>query len=76
MDAFPWTSVNYVASGDGLIEVAADGRDVPDLEVAAGPHTYFFLTGGAYRALTLRSKTPGTELCVDIVRAGPIRAIA
>jgi len=76
MDAFPWTSVNYVASGDGLIEVTADGRAVADLEVAAGPHTYFFLTGGAYSTLTLRSKTPGTELCVDIVRAGPIRAIS
>ena len=76
MDAFPWTTINYVASGDGLIEVTADGRDVPDLEVAAGPHTYFFLTDGAYSTLTLRSKTPGTELCVDIVRAGPIKAIS
>lgn len=76
MDTFPWTSINYVSTGDGLIEVTADGREIPDLEVAAGPHTYFFLTGGAYSTLTLRSKTPGTELCVDIVRAGPIRAIS
>lgn len=76
METFPWTSINYVASGDGLVEVTADGRDVPDLEVAAGPHTYFFLTDGAYSTLTLRSMTPGTELCVDIVRAGPIKGIA
>jgi hypothetical protein len=74
MDAFPWTSVNYVASADGLIEVTADGRPLPDLEVAAGPHTYFFLTDGAYSTLTLRSRTPGAELCVDVVRAGPIKA--
>ncbi|WP_332663297.1 hypothetical protein [Aeromicrobium sp.] len=75
MDTFPWTSINYVASGAGLVEVTADGREVADLEVAPGPHTYFFLTDGAYSTLTLRSKTPGTELCVDIVRAGPIRWI-
>jgi hypothetical protein len=76
MDAFPWTSINYVASADGLIEVTADGREIEDLQVAAGPHTYFFLTDGAYSTLTLRSKTPGAELCVDIVRAGPIKAVS
>lgn len=75
MPTFPWTSINYVASGDGLVEVTADGREVSDLEVAAGPHTYFLLTDGAYSTLTLRSRTPGTELCVDIVRAGTIRGI-
>ncbi|MCW2769940.1 MAG: hypothetical protein JWR27_1373 [Aeromicrobium sp.] len=76
MDAFPWTSINYAASADGIVRITADGRTVRDMHVAAGAHTYFTLTDGAYSTLTLRSLTPGTELCVDIVRAGPIRGVS
>ncbi len=75
MGVLPWTTINYVAPADGLVEVRADGREVPDMQVAAGAHTYVLRTGGGYATLSLRSLTPGVEPCVDTVRAGPIEAM-
>lgn len=75
MDEFPWTSLNYAASADGRAHIRFDGRKTYEMDVAAGPHTYFLVGDGAYSGLEIRTTTPRLVLCVDVVRAGPIAAL-
>ena len=75
MDEFPWTSLNYAASGDGRAQVRFDGRRAYEIDIAAGAHTYFLVGDGAYSTMEIRTTTPRLELCLDVVRAGPIEAL-
>ena len=75
MDTFPWTSLNYAASGNGRAQIRFDGRRPYEIDIAAGPHTYFLVGDGAYSAVEIRTTTPRLELCLDVVRAGPIEAL-
>ncbi|MCL8250272.1 hypothetical protein AERO_02660 [Aeromicrobium fastidiosum] len=75
MSVDPWTAISYAGSAAGRVSITADGRALPDLDVAAGPHTYFLRTDGAYSRLTLRARTPDVQMCVDRVRAGEIKAL-
>lgn len=75
MNRFPWTSLNYAASGSGTANVRFDGRRTYEIDIAAGPHTYFLVGDGAYSTMEIRTTTPGLELCLDLVRAGRIVAL-
>jgi hypothetical protein len=75
MDLFPWTAISYAGSAPGRVAVRADDRELSDLEVAAGPHTYIMRTDGAYTTLTLRSRTADVQMCIDSVHAGKIKAL-
>ncbi len=76
MDEFPWTSLNYAASADGQAQVRFDGRRAYEIDIAAGPHTYFLVGDGAYSTMEIRTTTPSLKLCLDVVRAGPISALS
>ena len=75
MDQFPWTSLNYAASADGRAQIRFDGRRTYEIDIAAGPHTYFLVGDGAYSTLEIRTTTPRLQVCLDVVRAGPIEAL-
>ncbi|MGH3474007.1 MAG: hypothetical protein ACRDOT_03740 [Aeromicrobium sp.] len=75
MDEFPWTSLNYAASAGGQGQIRFDGRRAYEIDIAAGPHTYFLVGDGAYSTVEIRTTTPRLQMCLDMVRAGPIAAL-
>ncbi|MGJ9423332.1 hypothetical protein [Aeromicrobium sp. CF3.5] len=70
MNLFPWTTINYAASGDGRAVVTFDDRKPFEIDLLAGAHTWFVRGDGAYSTLTIRTLEPGTVACVDGVRSG------
>ena len=75
MDEFPWTSLNYAASADGQAQIRFDGRKAYEIDIAAGPHTYFLVGDGAYSTLEIRTTTRDLQMCLDVARAGRIAAL-
>jgi hypothetical protein len=72
---FWWTSIGYLASGDGEVEVLVDGRAVDPIEVQAGLHTWFFTGEGPFETVTLRSLTPNLTICVNPLQSGNLEAL-
>jgi hypothetical protein len=60
-----WTiQLNYLAGGDGVLEVALDGNALR-VPVEEGPNSVYLRLVGGGEELRLRSATPGVALCVD-----------
>jgi hypothetical protein len=60
-----WTiQLNYLAGGNGVLEVALDG-EVLSVPVKEGPHSVWLRLVGGGDELRLRSATPGVAICVD-----------
>jgi hypothetical protein len=63
--ALDWTiQLNYLAGGDGVLEVAMDGESLR-VPVVEGPNTVFLRMVGGGDQLRLRGATPGVAICVD-----------
>lgn len=72
---FWWTSIGYLASGDGDVELRIDGRRVEPIQVQSGLHTWFFRGEGSFSTITLRSLTPDLTICVNPLQSGNLEAL-
>lgn len=69
-----WMTINYVATADGTMVVAA-GDNERTIDVRQGAHTAFLVTYGAYDQVTVRTDA-GVRLCVDNINVGDLGAVA
>ncbi len=72
---FWWTSLGYLSSTDGQLEIAIDGRPLPSIDVQKGLHTYFLSGEGPFSEITLRAIDPGLTVCVNPVVTGTLGAL-
>lgn len=69
---FWWTSIGYLASGNGRMEITIDDRAPVVATVLGGLHTYYLQGEGQFSTVNIRVLDPGLTVCVDRADIGEI----
>jgi hypothetical protein len=76
--AFPWdwiVQLNYLASRDGVIEVAFQHGKPMRVPVQEGPHSVYLRLGGSGEHIKVTSRTEGLGVCIDTGLVGEERPV-